>query len=230
KYGLKAPEIKATLKVKAKGKDDQKPEDWVYLFGKGTEDKNGVYAKQEKHDLVFVGPAQVLTILRNDLLDTTVFAFDVAKVKELKITGWKPVNKFTTVLQMERKATNTWAMKMPPDFNLDGNQAEVFVGGLANLKADRFVLLKGGPKPEHKLDPKEALMQIEITLEGEKEPVTLTLGDLSSKDKAYYAQSNKLPGMVFLLAEEPSLGKPGVNWKEVLKTHNYFGKPTEAGK
>ncbi len=220
KYGLKTPAAKATVTVKGKG---DKPEDWIYLFGKETDDKSGVYAKQEKSDLVFVASPRILETLHRDLEDPTVFQFDINKVKELKVTGWRQLTGFDTVLQLERQSANSWSVKQPPGFDVNPQVTERFVAALSNLKADKFVLKKDGPLPDHKLGDKEAALKVEITLDGEKEPLALTVGDI--KDKSYFAQISNLPGSVFLLPEEPAAGAlSAVNWKEVLKTPRYFSK------
>jgi hypothetical protein len=56
-----------------------------------------------------------------------------------------------------------------------------------------------------------------MTVEGVKEPVTLVIGNKEDK-KGYYAESNALPGDVFLLAEKP--------FDDLLKDapSKYFGK------
>ena len=220
KYGLEAPAIQATLKVK--NKEEIKTEDWVYLFGKETDDKTGIFAKQDKRDMIFSVAAVDLTPLRSELQDTTVFQFDVNKVQTLECTGWKKEVSFQFTLEMERKGPGNWAMKKPPDFDLDSAQTELFVAGLMGLKADRFVVRQKGPQAEHKLGEKDALLRIAITVEGEKTPLTLTIGDLSTKDKGYYAQSSTMPGDVFLLPQE--------RFEKVLAGPKYFSKKMEAGK
>jgi len=65
-------------------------------------------------------------------------------------------------------------------------------------------------------------LRIAITVEGEKTPLTLTIGDLSTKDKGYYAQSSTMPGDVFLLPQE--------RFEKVLAGPKYFSKKMEAGK
>jgi hypothetical protein len=219
KYGLKTPQLKATLKVKAK--DADKPEDWVYFFGKETDDKTGVYAKQDRRDMIFVVRPDVLTTLRSELRDPTVLPFDIAKAKGMKLTGWKQAVGSTYTLDLERKAANTWTAKMPTDFALDNNQAETFLASLAGLKTDHFLADKA-PLPEHKLSPKEATLVIEITVEGEKAPLTLTIGDLNAKDKAYYAQSSSLPNVVFTLPQD--------RFEKVLSGPKYFTMQSGAGK
>jgi hypothetical protein len=205
KYGLKTPQVKATVKLKAK--DDQKPEEWVYLFGKETEDKNGVYAKQDKRDMIFVVGNHVPTMLRGELQDLTVFRFDLGKVKSVKLVGWKQVAGQNLTRIMERTGPNAWTMKEPPDFVLDPVQIETFVASLAGLRAERFVVRKGGPQPDHKLGPKDATFQIEITVEGEKEPMKLTIGGLDAKEKAYYAQASSLGNEVVFLLPQPLFEK-----------------------
>ncbi len=198
RYGLKAPAFQATLTVKGK---DNKEETHVYLFGKETEDKSARYAKQGERDLVFLVRPNVVTALQSELQDPTVFLYDATKVKGLKVVGWQDVVGSPFPLELERKSSQNWAVKAPADFKLDEAQAEALVTGLANLKAERFVVPKGGPKPEHRLEVKDGALQVEITLEGEKEPYLLTVGALHANE-GYYAQTNKLPGAVFLVAKD----------------------------
>lgn len=208
KFGLKAPQVKATVQVK---NADKKTEDWVYLFGKETEDKSGVYAKMNKSDFVFVVFNRVVDTLKGELQDPTVFQFDRDKVKEIKVTGWHKVIGVPLTLDLERKSSIDWTVKAPAGSNLDPAQAESLLTDLASLKAERFVVRKTGPKPEYELSEKVRSLFIEIFLEGEKEPLTLTLGKLDEKEKGYYAQSNKLPGDVFLVPQhlfEKRLGGP----------------------
>jgi hypothetical protein len=216
KYGLKAPQVKATVKIKAA---DNKTEDWVYLFGKEADDKSGVYAKQEKHDLVFVVPDDTLTTLRGELQDPTIFRFESAKVKEIKVTGWKQLQGFLITLDLERKGPNEWTVKAPPGFDLDNGQADQFIQYLSHLRAERFIVRQKGPQPQHKLGDQDAALRIEITVEGEKAPLTLTIGALDEKEKAYYAQASTVPGDVFLVSQP--------NFEQVLAGPKYFSKKTD---
>src|SRR5262249_20088405 len=128
KYGLKSPQVKATVKLKAKD-EKAKPEEWVYQFGKETEDKTGVYARQDKRDVVFVADNTVLTTLRRELQDLTVFHFDINKVKQVKMVGWKEKAGQNLTRIMERAGPGNWTMKEPPDFALDAGQLESFITG-----------------------------------------------------------------------------------------------------
>jgi hypothetical protein len=198
KFGLKSPQIKATVTVQDK---DKKIVEWTYLFGK--EEKGEVYAKQGKQDLVFLVSTAVLKPLQGELLDPTVFHFEPSKVKEVKLEGWKKTQGFAVTLQAVRKDAQSWTVKSPSDFDLDEAQLNSFLVELSNLRAERFAVRKGVAKPEYELSDKDRALLITLTVEGEKSPLTLTIGKLAPNEKGYYAQSNNLPGDVFLLPQSP---------------------------
>lgn len=200
RFGLKAPSLRAVATMQGK---DGKAEERVYSFGKETESKDGRYATLSGSDLVFlVRPGHVAS-LSSELLDPTVFRFDPAKATNLKLQGWQKLYGFVLTLDLERKAPDSkeWVVKSAPmGFTLDNKKVEEFVAGLSNLQAERF-LTRSDPKPEHKLGKGERALEIEIRVTGEKEPLTLVLGDAEGKEKkAYHAQSSAVPGDVFLVA------------------------------
>lgn len=197
KYGLKSPQVKATLTVK----NDKKSENWSYLIGKETDDKTGYYAKEAAHGLVFVVRSPVAEALRAELQDPTVFHFNPEVVNEIKITGWRKAMGFNVTLDLQRHGTKAWTVKQPDGFDLGQEQADAFLAMLSDLRAERFVVRRTGPRPEFKLDDKDRNLHIEITVEGDKTPYTLTIGDLDAKDHAYYAESSTLKGDVFLLPQ-----------------------------
>jgi peroxiredoxin len=197
-YGLKSPSLKAVVTLTKDGKDSE----FTYEFGKELEDKSGVFSRQSQRNLVFVADPFVLTALREkELQDLTVFNFDVAKVKQVKMTGWLPVqmligNKNPFVLELERKDASAWEAKAPAGFNIDASKVRKFLEDLSKLRAERFVAHNAQPKPEHDLEVgKGEALQIEITLEGEKEPLLLTVGKLDG-EKGYFAVSNKMKGEI----------------------------------
>jgi hypothetical protein len=214
KFGLKAPRIKATVKVPAKG-DDKKTEDWVYSFGNETETHTGVYARMDKRNLVVVVPSSVLDVLRSELR-RTVLAFDLAKVKEVKLIGWRSVLGTAFTLDLDRKSAKEWVAKSPSDFDLDSAAAEAFVASLVDLEPGKVLTDKT------KIEPKDQSLRVEITVEGTKEPMTLTIGALDPKEKAYAAQSSKLPAEVFQL--------PQAKFEKPLSGPKFFSKGAPAGK
>jgi hypothetical protein len=216
-YGLKSPSLAVTVKIK--DKDGKKTEDWGYLFGKETPDKTGRYAKESKGELIFVVKPTVVETLGSELRDPTVFHFEPNKLKTIKLTGWKQAVSYTFTLELEQKSPKVWTVKTPADFDLDNAQVENFANDLAGLRATRFVVRKGAAKPEHKLSATDRLLQIELTVEGEKAPLSLTVGALDAKEKGYYAQSSTLPGDVFLVAQDL--------FEKVLSGPKHFSKKTE---
>jgi hypothetical protein len=211
RYGLKAPAIQATVTL---AKPDKKTEDYIYLFGKETDDKANVYAKQGSRDMVFLVAKDVLEPLQGDWQDPSVFHIDVAKVKGLKLIGWQDVVGSPVTLDLEKSAQG-WTVKSPPDFKLNIPNAEGLLTWLSQVKAVRF-LGKGVPKPEQKLTPKDGALEIVFMVEGEKEPYTLTIGGRSDNE-GYYARSNKLPDEIFIV--------PAGNFEQIKKMPAYFKVP-----
>jgi hypothetical protein len=200
RFGLKTPRLTATVTLA-----DVKDKERSYLFGAETDDKAQVYAKQGDRDLIFsVTKSAVDAFQQADVVDPTVFRLDLSKVTGMKLTGWATLNveRKPQTLELERKGANNWAVKAPPSFKLSASQAESLLTALATVRAEKVIVYKTGPKPEHKLTPADGALTIEIGVDGEKEPVTLTIGAEAEGGKSYYAQSNKAPGDVFLVPKE----------------------------
>lgn len=218
-YGLKPPKVQVTVTVPDK---DKKPEDHVYLFGDDAKDDRaallGVYAKEAKHDLVFTVNRSVVDAFKGELRDPVLFHFDPAKVKALKLTGWYSLRKAADVIDLEQPSPGKWAVKKDstlPMLNPDTTKVDELVRTLANLRIEQFLDPKAGPKPE-KMDVKDDALQIEITVEGEKEPLTLTVGGEAPDKHNDFAASNKLAGEPFLVWKEP--------FDKARKAPAYFSK------
>ena len=72
---------------------DGKPKTFEYDFGKEAEDKSGVYLRSSLQDTIGIVSKTIVAALQRELLDPTVFQFDVAKVKAVKLTGWIAIRK-----------------------------------------------------------------------------------------------------------------------------------------
>lgn len=192
-YGLKSPSTKATIAI---DKGDKKTEEFVYQFGKETDDKTAYFAHMTGSDFIFLVRKGIVDDLQGDLQDPTVLKFTADKLKGMKLTGWQDVAISPVTLDLERKSNTSWVAKSPANFEVDATQAESFVGSLINLRAERFV--GKGSKPDYKLDTKDGALEIVLTIEGEKEPVTLIIGAPTASD-GYYARCSKLPGEIVVL-------------------------------
>jgi hypothetical protein len=198
-WGLKTPSLKAAITLT---KDD-KPKTFEYDFGK-EEDKSGTYLRISGQDTISIVPNNVVSTLKRELLDPTVFQFDPAKVKEVKMTGWIKLQKQRglnqpDVLDLKRdKNGSDWTVEAPKGFKLDAGKLNDFLKELSTLKATKFVAHKAKPSDKEGLDvtKDEDALKIEITVEGEKEPLQLTVGKQDGND-ALFAISNKLPGDIF---------------------------------
>jgi hypothetical protein len=132
----------------------------------------------------------------------------------MKLVGWQSLIGSPHTLELERKSPTDWVVKAPSGFQINPSQAESFLASLNGLRAVRFAVHKTGAKPEHKLDVKEGALEIELTIDGQKDPIRLTIGALSTADKGYFARSNQLEGDVFLVPED--------RFKKVLEKPAYF--------
>ncbi|HEV3259229.1 MAG TPA: DUF4340 domain-containing protein [Gemmataceae bacterium] len=199
-YGLKKPRVKATLRVRT---HDKKTADYVYTFGNETRD--GVYARQGQRDMVFLVRPDVVAVLDSELRDRNVFHFQPSQVKEVRLSGWKHVyNGIAFTLVLERQADKSWKIKPGgPDFKLDPDKVEAFLKELTDPEqplAERF--LPGGIKPDYQLGKDTRTLAIDLTVAGDKMPVSLTVGKLDRKEKAYYAESSTLPNQAFLVPQD----------------------------
>lgn len=212
RFGLKSPVIRATVTI---AKPEKKTEEHVYLFGKETDDKANVYAKLGNRDIVFVVAKSILEPLHSDWRDPTLFHLELAKVKGLKLQGWQNLLGTPYTLDLERKSAQDWKAKSPQDFKLNLSAAEGLLAELSQLKVVRF-LGKGVPKPEQKLTEQDGALEIVLTVEGEKEPYTLTIGGPSDHE-GYYARSNKLVDEIFIV--------PKGHFEQMKEKPAYFKMP-----
>jgi hypothetical protein len=194
-WGLKDPRLKAVVTLTKDGK----AKTFEYSFGKEADDKSGVYLRSSLQDTIAIVSNTVVATLQRELLDPTVFQFDVAKVKAVKLTGWIDLQKKQGidqpfVLDVKRDKNGTdWVVEKPAGFKLDAEKWRQFLTELSHLKAVKFVAHKSKPTDKQKLAVADGALQIDITVEGEKEALQLTVGDLDGAD-AYFAISNKQPG------------------------------------
>jgi hypothetical protein len=198
-FGLKTPSLKATVTVTKDGK----PAAYEYDFGKEVE-KVRVYARQGvRPNLVFEAEKVDLTPLTKDLQDPTVFRFDAAKAKGVKLTGWKDVAGTPVPLEFERKDATTWAAKTPKGYNVSSEKVNRLVSELSSLRAVKFAG-KATPKDKETdaLSPDKGGLAIEVTVEGEKEPYVLTVGNLDADKAAYFATANRLGDSLFTVRKD----------------------------
>jgi len=204
-FGLAPAAIKAVVTL---GKDKE-AKTFEYLFGKESADKSGIFAKVTGSDYIFVVDKAALTALEAEFEDMSVFPrLDLAKVEMVKITGWQALLGSPFTIEAELKDLK-WAVKAPADFKLDSAKVQGLLGVLSQLKAEKFITLKTGAKPEQELDLAKGALQIEFRLQGEKDTQKLVVG--KAEGASYFATSSRLQGDVFLVPKgifEAMRGKP----------------------
>jgi hypothetical protein len=199
-YGLKTPANTVTVTVTRDGKST----DHTYEFGKEIAGAR-VYARQgDRSNIVFETDKATLASLGKDLRDPTIFHFDSSKAKSVKMTGWKEVTVTPTTLLFERKDASTWTAIKPEKFPVSSEKLNRLVNELSSGKAVKILDRKVTPKEreEYALSPEAGGLQIEITVEGEKEPYILTVGNLDATTGGYYAIANRLGDTLFTVRKD----------------------------
>ena len=203
-WGLKSPRLKAVVAQT----QDGKTKTFEFEFGNEMTDKSGIYLHTLVPDWIVVAGNTVAAALQRELLDLTVFHFDVSKVQEVKLTGWIAlqkqvgVNAPLTKVFKRAKDSSAWESEPKDSFKVDPARLDEFLKNLADLKALKFVAHKATPKPDWELDTTNGGLQIELTVAGDKEPskFTLTIGKLDGD--AYLAVSNRLNGDIFTVRKD----------------------------
>jgi hypothetical protein len=188
-----SPRMKVTATVKELGER-------VFLFGgdAGTK-KQTVYLKPVDQDLVFEVDRSAFDLFQKaDVQDTVVHRIDKTKVKAVKITGWQEVIGQPQTIEIERK-DGKWTIKSGAKYDVDPAKVDAFLNELTTPRAEAFVVLKEGPKPEHNLDVAKNALSVEMTLEM-GDPVTMVIS-APNKEGKVFATTSALPGDVFTMAD-----------------------------
>jgi hypothetical protein len=191
-YGLKPPLSSAAVTQTKDGK----PETFEVDFGKEAPGQGGVYARLAQGETIYVLPGTTVAALAKEMRDPTVFHFDVAKVREVKLTGWHDPFRGTAELVIKRKEGGPWAVEKPAGVTLSEEKLRKFLDELSNLRATGFVSHKGPPTAEQGLDLAKGALRVEVTVEGEKESFVVTVGSPDG-NKGFFATSNRLKDTVF---------------------------------
>jgi hypothetical protein len=203
-YGLTPPSIKVVVTKEEKKDDKTTTSTFTYEFGKDA-DMDSQYARQSQRTMVFVVDKKSIGALTDELLDKTILSIEDAKVKAVKLTGWKNLFGAPYTVDLEYKEGGPWVAKAPPGFVLDPGKVHDFIDGVAHLKADKFVSANTKIKEAFDKDEDKTALTVELYVEGDDKdkPVTLKVVNLTSEkaglgaDKGYYARTPKLPNELF---------------------------------
>jgi hypothetical protein len=181
-----------TLAEDKEGKDPIK-----YWFGSVDESKTDVYFMQSGKDWVYLVPKRILEQLQQaDLQDPVVYRVESPKVKGIKLSGWVDVVGSPVTVELTKDAGG-WKAKDGAE--IDPSKVENFLLDVTAPRAEGFI--KGGPKPEYKLDAKSGALEVTLDVEGEKEPFSLTVGGPTADGKLVYATSKQAKDVFTLLKD-----------------------------
>lgn len=195
RFGLKPPKVEVSVHLTGEMQPRQ------FFFGG---EKDGAYFTKvaPKERVYLVSKHTIDALLTGELADPTLLRFELAKLKSLKLTGWKNVVGSPTTLVLERKTAGEWIAKDKPEYKVDSTVAEQFAAALAHMRGDRFVKSTGGADPEHRLDVQQNGLAVEIIVDGGTAPHVLTIGALDKEGKVQFVQSSQAPGAVLTVAKE----------------------------
>ena len=197
-----APRLRVTLAVK-----DDAAKDRVYEFGGDADDGRTVNVRQAGRPFVVVAPRAAFDLLAaGDLRDRLLYSLDPAKVKRLKIRGWKAAKGAVTTAQYERGPSG-WAAT-PAGAAIDAGKVEALVAALSKPRVDAYV---GTPTAEHGVSVDANPEAFEFTLESDGAPtVALVLGSKADGGRVYATASTtpNLIGTLDLSLIRPLTEKP----------------------
>ena len=201
-YGLgKSAVIKAVVTVVKKVKDKEKEKDETktheFRFGK-NKGETEQFGKQGENELIFVVEKSTLAALQKELLDSTIFTFDAAAVKSVKLEGLKKKIPGGVAWELERK-NGAWSVKGKEGLTVNADNLDKFLRDLATLKATRFVANNRKEiDPSYELDLAKGALSVAVTVEGRDKPFLLTIGKLDGTN-GHFAISPQVPGDIFQL-------------------------------
>jgi hypothetical protein len=110
------------------------------------------------------------------------------------------------------------------EFHVDSDKVASFVKEFARLHTDRFVAFAGGPREEQKLDPKDALIKLELDMKDGR-TVTLLVG-ANYQSFGHYAASSLWQGNDGKTSTVFFIPRPVV--EPILRGASYFAKDRTA--
>ena len=207
RFGLDPVRLRVTVPLK-----EDPDKERIYEFGNETEDKKSVYARQAGRPFVFLVSKDIVDhFLNDDLRDPTLYRLDMAKLKSVKLRGWKGILGPNPLEYQFVKQPTGWVALSPPtpaNFVLDTAKFNQLLTALSAPRADVF--LGGGIKAEYGTDPNASADAMEITIEHEGLPsITLLLGSKTSDpSRVYGAYATEVftitPGPIHALLEKPA--------------------------
>lgn len=182
-YGLAKPQIRVTVGLK----DDKKQ---VVLLGKKKEDaaEEVVYAKVEGRDEILLADASAITDLQKDMMDlreTSMVSMSTSDVERLTV-NYKGTTYVLNKKESEDGGTD-WLMEQPQEGEAEYSAVDDIVWAATGLAAEKFVVEHPTSLKPFGLDKPQAT----ITLDGDKQSVTITIGKAGGEEGQVHARSSE---------------------------------------
>jgi hypothetical protein len=219
--GLDNPAITASVTTKVKDGDKETTKTFTLKIGlksRKQSDLDGYFAVVDGTDDIFVVNAGVERLLKDaEFRDRRVLTFDPAKVKEIQcVIATDPKLLFKPLFKRDKDkrwiASGLEAVKQP-----DLEMVDKLLKILSDLQAVRYV-----DKPPLlstiKLEEGKSPLKFEITMDDDKSTkYWVAIGAESEKNGPYYAQTDGLKGIVFLVRRD--------QFKDLMESGiSYFSK------
>jgi hypothetical protein len=162
-YGLgpDAPRMKVTVGLDGAAPGNER----VYYLGNETDDKQAVFARVDGRPAVFTVPKLVYDRFAGaDLRDRTLVRFDAAKLKGVRVRGWRDVTGGDLLVREFRKEGAGWAATNPAGFAVDAGKVDEFVRAIQGLRVKEF--RTGGEHPDHRFNPEQNGFEVTLDLDG----------------------------------------------------------------
>ena len=165
-YGLaaEAPRLKVVVGLDAPAPGNER----VYFFGNETDDKQAVYARVEGRGAVFTVPKFLFDrFAAADLRDRTLARFDPAKLKVVRIRGWRQTTGGELLVREFRREGASWVAVSPPTpagITVDGTKVDEFVRAVQGLRVKEF--RTGGESPDHRFNPEQDGFEVTLDFDG----------------------------------------------------------------
>jgi hypothetical protein len=186
----------ARQKVVLKLKDQ--PDLTLFFGGDAGPNKQFIYLKANDSNMVYEADRSAFEALQKvDLQSTIIHRLEKPKIDRLVLKGWQGTIGELKSIELVRQ-DGKWTLKMGGSFELDPAKVDAFLNELTEPKAERFVVQKTGPLPEHQLEFAKNALEIEMDVQGGQK---IKMMISPAKEGKVYATSSTMPGDVFVLPD-----------------------------
>lgn len=183
RYGLAQPDIQLMLVVG----DDNTQE--TLLLGAADEEENGIYAKHEAGENVFLVPMDLIGEFPesiNDLRDKALLSYDNDNVQKIELVSGDE----TIVLDLEQPAAedteSLWKIVQPGELKADTAKIRTWLWDVQDVTVEQFVTDEPADLSLYGLEPPQ--LHLSVWLEDQEQPQQLLLGNSNAENTGIYAK------------------------------------------